>query len=165
MTASWEIRSNVMSGDGGNLLFSGTDSASQTPTGRSGFGFSEYTVAVDVSAASPPVILGAGTYWLSVIPVDTADGSSFITNTDGTNSINVQPGTSDNTFFTSTDSVIFPGMPYFEPASNEIGSPADFSMGVIGTASVPEPSTLVLGLVGTLTVFGAARFRRRTRVG
>ena len=45
----------------------------------------------------------------------------------------------------------------YEPASNITGyppdQPSDFSMGVTGIAiaSVPEPSTLVLGLIGTLT--------------
>ncbi len=167
-TAYWEIRSGVMSGVGGNLLYSGTDSASQSATGRNGFGLQEYTIAV---SGLTGITLSGGaagtTYWLSVIPIDSADGSSYITNTDGTNSINVQPGTSDMSFFTSTDPNV--GVTYFEPVTNNlIPSPANFSMGVDGiiVSSVPEPSTLVLALVGTLTVFGAARLRRRrTRVG
>jgi hypothetical protein len=160
-SAYWEIRSNVMAGDGGNLLYSGTDSASQTATGRTGFGLTEYTVAVDVSAASPPVTLGAGTYWLAVVPIISASDVSDISTTSGANAVGMPPGNDNNSFINS------PLTSPFEPASDFVGSPADFSMGVTGIAitSVPEPSTLVLGLVATLTVFGAARLRRRTRVG
>lgn len=154
-SAYWEIRSGVSSGDGGQLLYSGTDAATLTPTGRS-FGLDEYTVAVsDLSG----ITLGAGTYWLSVTPIDSQDGSSYITNTDGTNSINVQAGTSDNTFITSTDAAAFPsGLPYFEPAHDYIGSPADFSMGVTGTlittTPVPEPASSSI-VVGTLALLAA----------
>ena len=166
-SAYWEIRSGVGSNDGGSLLHFGTDAASQTATGRSGFGLTEYTVAVsDLTGITLTGGAAGTTYWLSVIPIDTMDNSSSITNTDGSNSINVQPGTSDMAFFTSTDPNV--GVTYFQPVTNNLfPPPANFSMGVDGIilSSVPEPSTLVLGLMGTLAVFGAARLRRRTRVG
>jgi hypothetical protein len=165
-SAYWEIRSGVMSGDGGNLLYSGTDSATQAPTGGSGFGLTEYTITADVSGASPPVILTAGTYWLAVAPILSDGFFSYASTTSGANAIGMPPGNDGNSFVNST----FFGTPY-EPASDFVPNPntglADFSMGVTGIAisSVPEPSTLVLGLLGTLTVFGAARLRLRRRVG
>ncbi len=161
-TAYWEIRSGTcMTGDNWQPALLGTDSASQTAmTDGLDLGITD-EIAVAVSGLTGITLSGGAggmTYGLSVIPIDNADGTSFITNTDGTDSINVQPGTSDNTFFSSTDGNAFPGMPFFEPASNEIESPADFSMGVTGvvTASVPEPSTLVLegSWARCRTVFG-----------
>jgi hypothetical protein len=48
--ASWEIRSGVSAGNGGTLVASGsTTTPIVTPTGRSGFGFTEYQVEVPVS--------------------------------------------------------------------------------------------------------------------
>jgi hypothetical protein len=55
----------------------------------------------------------------------------------------------------------------FEPASDYVSNPntgnADFSMGVngIAVATVPEPSTLLMGVIGTLTMLGYACRRRR----
>jgi PEP-CTERM motif len=54
----------------------------------------------------------------------------------------------------------------FQPASDITGySLVGFSMGVNGhsVASVPEPSTLVMGVIGTLTMLGYAWHRRRLR--
>jgi hypothetical protein len=64
------------------------------------------------------------------------------------------PGNDDNSF---VDSTVY-STP-FEPASDFVGYPADFSMGVYGTiaGSVPEPTSLVMGLLGTLAVLGCAR--------
>jgi hypothetical protein len=148
-TAYWEIRSGVSAGNGGTLLYSGTDSASVTGTGRSGFGYNEYTVAVDISALN--IILGPGTYWLAVQPIDFATGTrSFASNTFGLNAINdVDSGNAfvDSSFF---------GLNFTN--ANDWGSFSDFSMGVIGTSGVPEPATV--GLVGAALV-GLAFIRRR----
>jgi hypothetical protein len=62
-TATWEIRSGVSEGNGGKVVASGTGAANIAPTGRSAFGFTEYTVAVKASAT-----LTAGEYWINVSP-------------------------------------------------------------------------------------------------
>jgi hypothetical protein len=64
-SANWEIRTGVSEGNGGTLVASGSGAVTQTATGRSGFGFTEYTDSVAVS-----VTLNAGTtYWINVTPV------------------------------------------------------------------------------------------------
>ncbi len=64
-SATWEIRTGVSEGNGGTLVASGSGAVTQTPTGRSAFGFTEYTDSVAVS-----VVLNAGTtYWINVTPV------------------------------------------------------------------------------------------------
>ena len=42
-TAYWEIRSGVSEGNGGTLVASGTGATTNQATGRSDFGFNEYT--------------------------------------------------------------------------------------------------------------------------
>src|SRR5262249_45561472 len=118
-TAHWEIRSGVSSGNGGLLIASGDNAATQTPTGRTGFGYTEYMV--EVTGLS--IDLAPGTYWLSVTPVDSGRGRSFDSTTSGTNAVGTPPGNNDNSFFDST----FFGA-NFAPASSYVGtSPADFS--------------------------------------
>ena len=167
--AHWAIRSGVTGGDGGGgtLLAFGTDSATQVPTAN--VDVSEYTVAV----SGLNVTLGPGTYWLTVDPVGgSLDDLSYMSTTSGTNAIGMPPGNDGNSYLAGSYWVSVFGS-NFVPAGDLIQDPnnngqADFSMGVTGVAmaSVPEPSTLVLGLLGTLTVFGTARLRRRrTRVG
>ncbi len=167
--AHWAIRSGVMLGDGGTLLASGTGPATQVATGNSLGSYLEYTVTV----STPSVTLGPGTYWLSVDPLaHTTDDISSVSTTSGMNAIGMPPGNDGNSYLAGSYWVSVFGS-NFVPAEDLIPDPnnngqADFSMGVTGVvvSSVPEPSTLVLGLLGTLTVFGAARLRRRrTRVG
>jgi hypothetical protein len=63
---TWEIRAGVSEGIGGNVVASGhMFGPALQPTGRFGNG-PEYSVAVKVS---PPVMLGAGTYWFNVTPL------------------------------------------------------------------------------------------------
>jgi hypothetical protein len=89
--ATWSISSGVSSGNAGTTIASGTASATFAATGRSGFGFNEYTVRVQLTA--PGVYLTPGTYWLSVVPQCTNTGDSncdiaqyFVSNTPETNS-------------------------------------------------------------------------------
>ena len=155
-SANWEIRSGVSAGDGGTVVASGTGvAATQTATGRNGFGYDEYTVSV----TGLNVVLGPGTYWLSVSPIDDGSGRSFISTTSGANAIGNPPGNDGNSFFNSS---------YFSadfgPASDYVFySPADFSMGISGTNAVPEPSAIVLVASG-LGVLVLARFRRGRRL-
>jgi len=157
-SAYWEIRSGVSVGNGGTLLASGTGAATQTPTGRSGFGFTESTV--EVSGLS--VVLGPGTYWLTVSPIDSGSGRSFNSNTSGANSVGSPGGNDDNSFF---DSTTFGAN--FQAASDFVGAPADFSMGVIGSSeavSTPEPASLTMLGIGVAGLMGYGWRRRKVAV-
>lgn len=146
----WEVRSGVSEGNGGSLVASGTETGANllhTPTGRSGFGFDEYTDAVKFSN---PLTLANGMYWFAMVPVcTTCSGRSFNSNTDGTNGVGTEipgqqffnaPFFNDN--FTNTDSQ---------------GAFDIFSSGVL--ANVPEPSNMILLGSGLLAAGGVVRRR------
>ncbi len=145
-TAYWEIRSGVSEGNGGTLIASGTGATSNQATGRSDFGFTEYTNFVGGLSVS----LGAGTYWMAVVPQDPSNANrSFNSNTDGLNSLGTQ--NINNQYFNSA----FFGA-NFTNANNE---------GVFNTFSqaaytvTPEPSSLIM--LGSGLVVAAGGFRRR----
>lgn len=148
-TAEVEIRSGVSAGNGLTLLHSGTAAVTQAATGRSGFGYDEQQVRVgDLALALP-----AGTYWLSVAPIGTGSGRSFVSTPSCGGSIGL-PVPNGNAFF---DSGHF-GFT-FEPTLNVSGE-FDFSMGV---EVVPEPPSLALFGPGAIAVGFAAVRRRRAR--
>jgi hypothetical protein len=159
-TAYWEIRSGVGAGDGGTLVASGDGVDNLTPTGRfeaiipGVFNVYEYTNQVSVN-----VTLTAGTYWLAVAP-DVSDQNSYISTTSGGNAVGLPPGNDGNSFASSS----FFGWSFLPTSDDSLEGPGtwDYSMGVIGTA-VPEPSSLLLGLVGLLTTAGYRWSQRRTR--
>jgi hypothetical protein len=130
-SASWEICSGVSAGNGGILEASGTGAATQTATGLSLSGFTEYTIQV----AGLNFILGPGTYWLNVCPIDSGAGRSFNSTTVGANAIGQPAGNNGISFFGSTH---FGSV--FVPTSVELGYAADFSMGV---GNVPLPPSLL----------------------
>ena len=89
---------------------------------------------------------------------------SFIGTTSGANAVGTPPGNDGNSFFSS----IFFGQSFVPTTDPSIEGPGtwDYSMGVVGTAiqtAVPEPSSLVLGLVGLVTSAGCVWARRRIR--
>src|SRR5204862_196963 len=132
--ALWEIRQGVSEGNGGTLIASGmTMTPVVTPTGRSGFGFTEFMVEV----TGLNVNLAAGTYFLNVTPIGDLSGRSFDSTTSGTNCVGTPCGNNMNAFFNSN----FFGA-NFTSTSNE-GQPTDFSMGVEGTTGgggTPSPT-------------------------
>jgi hypothetical protein len=135
----WEIRSGITAGNGGTLLFSGTDSGTRTAVGD----------LFNYSASITPINLAAGDYFLSV-SVSNADGQTWVKTTSGLNGVG-GPLNDGNSFW---DSSTFGQV--FEPTSSFFGTSKDFSMGLTGSA-VPEPASFaVLGL-------GAVALIRRRR--
>jgi hypothetical protein len=138
--AIWEIRSGCSIGNPGTLIASGfTAAPAVTPTGRSGFGYLEYTVEV----TGLNVTLAPGTYWLSVTPLGDGTGHSFNTTTSGANCVGTPCGNDGNSWFDSAG-------PF---------DPRDFSMGVIGSV-IPEPATWALLGGGLSALLIGARWRR-----
>lgn len=141
----WEIRTGVADNDPGTLLFSGTDAATAISSGTP-FTNIEFTY----SSATTPFILAAGDYFLSVA-VDGGNGDIFASTTSGINGVG-GPLADDTSFFNRPSVGV-----NFAVASNFVGAPADFSFGLRGAATTPEPATIaVLGL-------GALALLRRRR--
>lgn len=122
--ATWAIRSGLSQGNGGTVVASGTSAATQTATGRSAFGFTEYRVEV----GSLNLALTAGTYWLSVAPIGFGSGRSFVSSTSGANSVGTPAGNNANAFFNSSHF----GSTFASTTAPSVGNQADFSLGVIG---------------------------------
>ena len=153
--ADWEIRTGLSYGNAGTLIASGTtNSPIVTPTGRSGFGFTEYMVEVTGLNVFLPMLPSGQYYWLNVTPIGDGTGRSFNTTTSGTNCVGTPCGNDMNAFFNSTYFGAF-----FHFTCNEGDQCSDYSNGVIGTV-VPEPATVALLACGMGALLIAVRHRR-----
>ena len=143
--ATWEIRQGISEGNGGTLIASGTTvTPVVTPTGRSGFGFTEFMVEVTgLNVSLPP-----GTYWLNVTVVGDLSGRSFDSTTSGVNCVGTPCGNNQNAFFNSN----FFGA-NFTSTANE-GQPTDFSMGITTGGGGGTPTPTPTGTPGCLVVNG-----------
>ena len=122
--ATYEIRQGVSAGNPGTLIASGmTMTPGVAPTGRSGFGFTEFMVTVD----GLDIDLAQGDYHLNVTPTGNLTGRSFDSSTSGANCVGTPCGNNQNAFF---DSNFFGA---FFASTADFGQPYDFSMGVNGT--------------------------------
>jgi len=129
-TADYGVRTGVSANTPGTLVFGGTSSAactSQYFTDAEGFGFIEFSVAVDLNCETGTTeFLVPGEYWVNVTPVGNGGGRSFQSTTSGANAVGSHDtGDSyfDSTFFGYT----------FEPVETLLGTPTDFSVGLFGS--------------------------------
>lgn len=126
--AYYEIRRGVTPNNGGELVTSGTVDALAVPTGRNGFGLTEWHIRIPTGATMLP----PDEYWVTVAVIGNGRGRAFVSTTDGgnrgpANEPNPPPlgfmrgrAYFDSPFFGLT----------FEPIVNVIGVDADFSFGV-----------------------------------
>jgi len=63
-TTTWDIRKGISNGSGGTDVKTGKGKTSWATTGRSGFGYTEYTLKV---ALKPTLKLKAGTYFMNAV--------------------------------------------------------------------------------------------------
>jgi hypothetical protein len=151
-TAHWEIREGVSQGNGGTLLASGTANVNITanPVPAAGSTSDSYW---NISAAIGSVILGPGTYWVTLAP-NASSNETYLIGTDGANGVDsLIDGTSyvNGTYFTWQNVGN-----YEQPFTGS--SAYDFSYGLTGT--VPEPSSLLMLGAALAAIAGVVRKRQ-----
>ena len=133
MPAVWSIRTGSASGDFGPVLASGSAEATVTPTGRT----SEYRIAVSGLSLD----LKPGVYFMQVSPISTIQ-DFYVGASGGKNAVGTAGPIPVLTNYQFTD--IQANISTFQSV------PA--SMGVIGFAAVPEPSTLAVFALAIIAI-------------
>jgi hypothetical protein len=166
-SATWQILKGVSAGNGGTTVASGDGAASMIATG--GPVANPNALAYSLTETITPVVLTAGTYWLTVAPDIHADSNgnfffasaAYIQTTSGANAVGMPPGNDGNSFINTVG--LPPALSYNFTPTSSIEGPGnwDYSMGVSGTAVVvPEPAALSLAVIG-LCVCGLSVAGRR----
>ena len=124
--ASWEIRSGMLPGVGGNLIASGVSPATQTFLGRFPKDtLSGYRIQVDGLKVS----LKPGKYWLNVAPV--VDGQCYLRATLGNKAVGEPPGNNGLAYIGRSGSPTLFLEAETTGTRGQIGVGKDFSQGVI----------------------------------
>ena len=154
--AEYEIRSGVVEGAGGVLVFSGTDAApGWSPTGRTAFGLEEYRIGL----SGLSFYLAPETYWLGIaLGNKVSAGQTYLATTSGFGGLNA---ITDGNYFFDAPAL---GMNFRSDAFYS-GQGFDFSYGVEGTVAeeqgvVPEPTTVALLASGLAGLAAASRSRQ-----
>ena len=148
-TATWQILSGVSAGNGGTTVASGDGAATMTATG--GPVIDPSLNAFLLSETISPVVLTAGTYWLTVAPDIPPpfyfSNAAYISSTSGANAVGTPPGNDGNSFVNTVGLPSAIGYDFVPASVIEGGGTWDYSMGVSGssTGAIPEPSSLTLG--------------------
>ncbi|QJR37532.1 PEP-CTERM sorting domain-containing protein [Gemmatimonas groenlandica] len=163
LTANWEIRSGMSTGNAGKLEWSGLGPTTNSLTGTN---YGDYK-GIRSTVSGLNVMLAAGTYWVGLAPVglDASQVDIYLNSTGGVNGVNALI---DGDFFVkSTSSDLYN---YVEPAQGLYSwASRDYALGVLGTqitsspppsTTVPEPSTYALMAAGLATLGLVARRRR-----
>lgn len=155
-SAYWEIRSGITPGNGGTLLYSGTNATSSSVIASPPW-YPANSVHTVVSGFAP-FTLGPGTYWMTIspYPVGPSGAMAAVWSTSGANGVNAQ--LNGNTYQD------FP-VPGFQFQPQHLIPTNAFSYGVqgqvVGASVAPEPATLSLTVLG-LGALGIVVRRRRT---
>jgi hypothetical protein len=78
LTATYDVRTGVIEGNGGTSIASGSGNVAVVATGRNFLGLNEYSLVVQLAT---PLTLGPGGYWFNMTPSCTngaQDGSCFV---------------------------------------------------------------------------------------
>ena len=133
--AAWEIRTGVSEGNGGTLVASGmTATPVVTPTGRSGFGFTEFMVEVTGLNVHLPALPQASFTGSMSRRSATARAVRLIRAPVGPTAWARLVAT------TRTRSLIAPSFGAVFTSTANVGQPFDFSMGVIGIGGGGNPT-------------------------
>ncbi len=156
--ATWEIRSNMSTGSGGTVDYSG-DTAVTLTTLTAADGNNYIDTEYQISATVPSDVLTAGTYWLAVAP-DSAGyygDQSYIETTSGANSVGQAPANGGETFINNNLTAGNGGLSFAAIPYNVAG-------GVSGTAvivTVPEPTSVIFVSAVFAGFVGLTRRHRR----